>query len=207
MGTGNDAYSSPTRIFGFMTTPLSDHRARFSTLYRSISDGIAAASQSLSNLDFHHEDGRKAVDHIVGKLDEMQKKFSSELEELEHHVEWDTFTIAFFGETNSGKSTIIESLRILFDEESRARLLRENGRDLAKYEQALEFHVERVRAALLSAHERNLNEFQNVHQAVDRLHDACVARATSRQHRMTWAAAAAGLVLGALPSIAYFLHR
>ena len=164
-----------------MTTSLSDPRARFSALYQSISDGIAAASQSISSLDFDHEDGRKAVDHIVGKLDEMQKKFSSELEELERNVEWDTFTIAFFGETNAGKSTIIESLRILFDEESRARLLRENAHDLAKYEQALESHLEFVRAALLSAHERNLNEFQQVRQAVNQLHDASVARAASRQ--------------------------
>lgn len=190
-----------------MTTSLSDPRARFSALYRSISDGIAAASQSLSSLDFDHEDGRKAVDHIVGKLDEMQQKFSSELEELERNVEWHTFTIAFFGETNAGKSTIIESLRILFDEESRAKLLQENDRDLAKYEHALESHVERVRAALLSAHEHNLNEFQQVCQAVDRLHDASVAHAASRQRRMTWAAAGAGLMLGALPSLVFFLHR
>lgn len=190
-----------------MTTSLSDARARFSALYRSISDGIAAASQNLSGLNFDHEDGRKAVDHIVGKLDEMQKKLSSELEELERNVEWDTFTIAFFGETNAGKSTIIESLRILFDEESRARLLRENSYELARYEQAFESHLELVRAALLSAHERNLNEFQQVRQAVDRLHEATGARAASRQRRMIWAAAAAGLMLGALPSLAFFLHR
>lgn len=207
MGTGNDGHGSLTHTFGFMTTSKSDPRARFSALYRSISDGIAAASQSVSSLDFDHEDGRKAVDHIVGKLDEMQKKFSSELEYLERNVEWNTFTIAFFGETNAGKSTIIESLRILFDEESRAKLLRENGHELAKYKQALESHVELVRAALLSAHERNLNEFQQVRQAVDRLHDASVVRAASRQRRMTWAAAAAGLMLGALPSLAFFLHR
>lgn len=190
-----------------MTTPLSDPRARFTSLYRSISDGIAAASQGVSSLDFDHEDGRKAVDHIVGSLDEMQKQFTKELEELERNVEWDTFTIAFFGETNAGKSTIIESLRILFDEESRSRLLRENGCELVKYEEALNAHVERVRAALESKHERNLEEFQQVRQAMDRLRDASAAHAGSRQRRMTWAAGAAGLVIGALPSLAFLLHR
>lgn len=189
-----------------MNTSLSDPRARFSALYRSISDGIAAASQSVSSLDFDHEDGRKAVDHIVEKLNEMQKKFSRELEELEQNVEWDTFTIAFFGETNAGKSTIIESLRILFDEESRARLLEENEHDLAKYEQSFTSHLERVRKALLSAHERNLNEFQQVREAIDRLNDVTVARAASRQRRMIWAAAAAGLMLGALPMLVFFLR-
>ncbi len=190
-----------------MTTSLSDPRARFSAVYRNISNGIAAASQSVSSLDFDHEDGRKAVDHIVGKLDEMHNKFSSELEELDRNVEWDTFTIAFFGETNAGKSTIIESLRILFDEESRAKLLRANGHELAKYEQALGSHVELVRAALLSAHERNLSEFRQVCAAVNRLHDASGVRAALRQRRMIWAAAAAGFLLGALPLLAFFLHR
>lgn len=184
-----------------------DPRARFSAVYRNVSDGIAAASQSISSLDFDHEDGRKAIDHIVGKLDEMQKKFSGELEELERNVEWDTFTIAFFGETNAGKSTIIESLRILFDEESRAKLLRDNDHELAKYEQALKVHVELIRAELLSAHERNLNDFQLVRQAVDRLNAANSTRVAARQRRRTWAAAAVGFMLGALPSLAFFLQR
>ena len=79
VGAGNDGHSNLTYTFGLMTTSLSDPRARFSALYRSISDGTAAASQSLSSLDFDHEDGRKAVDHIVEKLNEMQKKFSNAL--------------------------------------------------------------------------------------------------------------------------------
>lgn len=190
-----------------MTTSSNDPRARFSALYRSISDGIAATSQSVSSLDFDHEDGRKAVDHIVGRLDEMQKKFTKELEELERNVEWDTFSVAFFGETNAGKSTIVESLRILFNEESRSMLLLENGHELVKYEHTLEAHVERVRAALQSTHERNLREFQQVIEAVDRLCDANAAHSGSRQRRMTWVAGVAGLVIGALPSIAFFLHR
>ena len=67
--------------------------------------------------------------------------------------------------------------------------------------------VERVRAALQSTHERNLTEFQQVRQSVDRLRDASAAHAGSRQRRMAWAAGAAGLVLGGLPSLAFFLHR
>lgn len=43
------------------------------------------------------------------------------IEELKKNQEWDTFTIAFYGETNSGKSTIIESLRIYFQEEEKVK--------------------------------------------------------------------------------------
>lgn len=32
-----------------------------------------------------------------------------------HEIAWDRLVIAFFGETNAGKSTIIETFRILFD--------------------------------------------------------------------------------------------
>ncbi|MEG2568796.1 MAG: dynamin family protein, partial [Acinetobacter sp.] len=35
------------------------------------------------------------------------------------NAEWETFTIAFYGETNAGKSTVIEALRILLKEESK----------------------------------------------------------------------------------------
>ena len=35
---------------------------------------------------------------------------------------WDNLVIAFFGETNAGKSTIIETMRVLFDEERKRRI-------------------------------------------------------------------------------------
>lgn len=42
-----------------------------------------------------------------------------ELESLKNNEEWENFTIAFYGETNAGKSTLIEGLRIFFKEESK----------------------------------------------------------------------------------------
>lgn len=38
--------------------------------------------------------------------------------------------MAFFGETNAGKSTIIEALRIVYDEESRRNTINEQGGQL-----------------------------------------------------------------------------
>ena len=61
--------------------------------------------------------------HELAAIKEMLKKlnedFRVEIERLKNASEWDRFCIAFFGETNAGKSTIIESLRILYDEESK----------------------------------------------------------------------------------------
>ncbi|MDG6898063.1 hypothetical protein A6A19_08755 [Actinobacillus delphinicola] len=61
------------------------------------------------------------------KLAEIQKKAQEQIayqqgclqkqcDELEQNAEWNKFTIAFYGETNAGKSTLIETLRILYGE-------------------------------------------------------------------------------------------
>ncbi len=42
-----------------------------------------------------------------------------ELESLKNNEEWENFTIAFYGETNAGKSTLIECLRMFFKEQSK----------------------------------------------------------------------------------------
>ncbi|GAA8482655.1 hypothetical protein HpNP86_09010 [Helicobacter pylori] len=42
-----------------------------------------------------------------------------ELESLKDNEEWENFTIAFYGETGAGKSTLIECLRLFFKERSK----------------------------------------------------------------------------------------
>ncbi|WP_082060713.1 GTPase [Pseudomonas abietaniphila] len=43
----------------------------------------------------------------------IEQQLRQSIEELRHNAEWNTFTLAFYGETNAGKSTLIECLRIL----------------------------------------------------------------------------------------------
>ncbi len=54
---------------------------------------------------------------------ELFKKLESEglkeLESLKNNEEWEKFTIAFYGETGAGKSTLIECLRLFFKEPSK----------------------------------------------------------------------------------------
>jgi energy-coupling factor transporter ATP-binding protein EcfA2 len=49
----------------------------------------------------------------------LHNELTQKLESLEENAEWDTYTIAFYGETNAGKSTIIEALRLLLIEENK----------------------------------------------------------------------------------------
>lgn len=53
------------------------------------------------------------------QLENFQLRLDEAIKSLSKNAEWDTFTIAFYGETNAGKSTVIETLRILLKEESK----------------------------------------------------------------------------------------
>lgn len=61
------------------------------------------------------EDHQKSFAIIEG----LQKDIKQSIQQLKENAEWQTFQIAFFGETNAGKSTIIDTLRILLKEPSK----------------------------------------------------------------------------------------
>ncbi|WNX69832.1 GTPase [Acinetobacter baumannii] len=55
-------------------------------------------------------------------LNLQRKEIEKKMDELKSNSEWDYFTIAFFGETNAGKSTLIEVLRLLFAEKAKSEI-------------------------------------------------------------------------------------
>ena len=61
----------------------------------------------------------KQQDSARGILQGVQQELNDAMADLQSHAEWDTFTLAFYGETGAGKSTLIETLRILLDETSK----------------------------------------------------------------------------------------
>ncbi len=109
----------------------------FDKLYRDISQNIAGAITDLDQLKVEDAQGEKELSGLTRRLRDMQDRFNRELELLKAHTEWDQFTMAFFGETNAGKSTLIESLRILLDETSRRQLIEQNQRDFQAFEASL----------------------------------------------------------------------
>jgi len=98
----------------------------FSKLYARVANDIATALDDVSRLDVSNDKGNAHLANVKEKLGEMKSRFDGEISYLEKHAEWENFTIAFFGETNAGKSTIIESLRILFEEKKRQALIERN---------------------------------------------------------------------------------
>ena len=138
-------------------------------LYANVSDSVGSAMADILSLNVEHKDGKREIGNIADKLRHIQSRFDSELHQLKTQAEWDTFTLAFFGETNAGKSTIIESLRILFKEESRQALLQQHADDLEQFTQALTVHLEHVREGLHALYSEYTDELTAICQSTDRL--------------------------------------
>lgn len=65
----------------------------------------------------------KNIQHaFVESLDSNLQSSKALMKETLDGMVWDNLVIAFFGETNAGKSTIIETMRVLFDEERKRRI-------------------------------------------------------------------------------------
>lgn len=120
----------------------------FNRLYADVGRNIEQTLADISGLHVENEDGKKQLNVMRAQLQILQDNFNQKLDYLQRHAEWDKFTLAFFGETNAGKSTIIESLRIVFDETSRRQLLQKNQNDLLKAEQELHENLTQFRSDL-----------------------------------------------------------
>lgn len=68
----------------------------------------------------------KIQDSFANSITDCINKAKKRLLEIKDGAVWDNLVIAFFGETNAGKSTIIETFRILFGEEERTSNLKKN---------------------------------------------------------------------------------
>ncbi|MBG6025985.1 DUF726 domain-containing protein [Proteus mirabilis] len=86
-----------------------------SDIYKKINNELAIIINSMTGFS-SDDDLNKAEDVARNKLENFQDLLSNELASLQKNAEWDTFTIAFYGETGAGKSTLIETLRILLRE-------------------------------------------------------------------------------------------
>jgi len=120
----------------------------FNRLYADVGRNIEQTLADIAGLHVENEDAKKQLNAMTAQLQILQNTFNQKLSFLQEHAEWDKFTLAFFGETNAGKSTIIESLRIVFDETSRRQLLKNNQNDLQKAEQELREHLTQLRSDL-----------------------------------------------------------
>lgn len=108
--------------------------ADISETYQGVRTALSSALKDLDGVTVRDDEGNKHLGDVRKTLSEMEASFNQEIAHLEKHADWQNFTVAFFGETNAGKSTIIESLRIIMEEQTRSERLRANAGNVATSE-------------------------------------------------------------------------
>ena len=102
---------------------------RFEARYQELSSYLCSIA---AKIDAIKTDNTKQVGikrSLLAFLETYIKDSMNKLSEIKTSARWDKLVIAFFGETNAGKSTIIETFRILFDESRHGSNQTEGGTD------------------------------------------------------------------------------
>jgi len=80
---------------------------------------LSNAISTINDLNGVSADFTQIQNSFVATLSKQLEQTKDTADHILDSLEWDKLVIAFFGETNAGKSTIIETFRILFDEKER----------------------------------------------------------------------------------------
>lgn len=169
---------------------------KFNKLYQVISESLESAQENLSSLTLDNQEGKEKLSGILAQLASIKSHFDSELGLLKENAEWENFVIAFFGETNAGKSTIIESLRILFNEESRQNLINSNINDLDSAKQSLEEHVVVVKTYIEEVALTQATQYQSLHNEVIKITDIIQLESSQRVKKRNVISLFVGVLLG-----------
>ncbi len=85
-------------------------------IYFNVEKSIKDLQKIFENTDGADEGLRKFNQKALEEFKNLESESLKELESLKNNEEWEKFTIAFYGETGAGKSTLIECLRLFFKE-------------------------------------------------------------------------------------------
>ncbi|MFP5991958.1 GTPase [Helicobacter pylori] len=88
-------------------------------IYLGVEKSIKDLQSIFKNTDDKDEKLKKFNQEALEVFQQLESESLKELESLKNNEEWENFTIAFYGETGAGKSTLIECLRLFFKEQSK----------------------------------------------------------------------------------------
>jgi hypothetical protein len=161
-------------------------------VYQQINDELALIIGELR----HPSDDvalNQAREEALRRLTEHRTTLFERLAELEKNAEWNTFTIAFYGETGAGKSTLIETLRILLQEPGKQasqqafRKLRDQHEvieeTLQKLQQSIE-HAEARLGELTQQLNATVQQYEQPHRDAQTTLDQANARSNELTQRL-----------------------
>ena len=98
--------------------------ACYDSYIRNLSDAI----DNIGSLSAKNQKLKTIQDSVTREIQEILTYSRAQLQEVIFHTVWDKLVIAFFGETGAGKSTIIETFRIKFNDKSRKEIIETTGK-------------------------------------------------------------------------------
>ncbi|GAA9049336.1 hypothetical protein Taitung233_07130 [Helicobacter pylori] len=88
----------------------------FKNIYSGVKNSIKDLQKIFENTYGADKRLREFNQEALKVFKNLESESLKELESLKNNEEWEKFTIAFYGETGAGKSTLIECLRLFFKE-------------------------------------------------------------------------------------------
>lgn len=87
---------------------------------KEIEAEIDSVINKLEEIDLSdNKDLADKINKLISYIKTQNSKFQEVIKDIESNSEFDKLCISFFGNTNAGKSTIIESLRVLLQEQEK----------------------------------------------------------------------------------------
>ena len=126
---------------------------------------------------------KKVASDSLENLGKINEKIQNEYHDLKKSSEWDRFTIAFYGETNAGKSTLIEALRLLWKEPGKLKE-QEQFRAIQQKSGLTQEAFDSIRKSILDS-EEDIRKSQNALADLERKHAHEAARAQAEIQRLT----------------------
>ena len=129
-------------------------KKQIENFYQNIIKELGLVSEDISKKKAVNTQFRKFQENLLSAIDLKVNEAKDSLEEALNKTVWNKLVIAFFGETNAGKSTIIETFRILFENENsfEAGLIVGDGRsDFTKVYSEYELTIEEYPFICLTA--------------------------------------------------------
>jgi hypothetical protein len=143
-------------------------------IYEKIASQIEVVIDNLSRQNAKDKID-KDISFAIDNLYKLNGIIQKELNELKKISEWKKFTIAFYGETNAGKSTLIEALRIFLKEKSKVES-QKKFKELAEKSGLTEEAFCKVRQIIMSK-EKAIEEVQEILNKLDQKYAESIMRA------------------------------
>ena len=144
-------------------------------IYDYLENKVSEVQEKLKIHDKNEDDGeRLAKEAAYESVSDCKEILDKNIKEYKENQELDTYTIAFYGETNAGKSTLIESLRLLLKEKTKVEATEKFNSKVGE--------ITKTKDALSALEEKVKNELEKEYADILSLKDKFSAELESRKN-------------------------